>query len=228
MNSLSSAVRRFAYRIWRRQIRATLDRPDTFTLFGLDLVVTPGVLHPRHFASSQLMARHLMSLDLRDKAAADIGTGSGLLGLLAARGGAVVTASDINPAAVECAKANALRNGLGGRISVLASDVLDGLPADLQFDVMVTNPPFYPRSPENMPDHAFAAGVDNRFFTKLAEGLRGRMTRNGALLLIHSSDADFAPVSRMLRAQGMSERTVGEKKGFFETLTIKEFRAVAP
>ena len=84
------------------------------------------------------------------------------------------------------------------------------------------------RSPENMPDHAFAAGVDNRFFTKLAEGLQRRMTRNGVLLLIHSSDADFAPVSRMLMSEGMSERTVGEKKGFFETLTIKEFRAVVP
>lgn len=224
MNSLSSAVRRFAHRAWRRHIRATLDRPDACTLFGLDLVIIPGVLHPRHFASSRLMARHLMSLDLRDKTVADIGTGSGFLALLAARGEAMVTASDINPEAVGCAKANALRNGLGHRVGVLASDVFDGLPAGLRFDVVVTNPPFYPRSPENMPDVAFAAGVDNRFFTKLAEGLPQRMTRNGALLLVHSSDTDFAPVSRLLRAEGMSERTVGEKKGLFETLTIREFR----
>jgi release factor glutamine methyltransferase len=42
----------------------------------------------------------------------DMGTGSGVSALLAARRGAEVVAVDINLTAVECAKSNAERNGL--------------------------------------------------------------------------------------------------------------------
>ncbi len=227
MNALASRVRRVAYRVWHHYVRATLERPDACTLFDLNLVIAPGVLHPRHFASSRLMARHLMTLDLRDEIVADIGTGSGLLGLLAARAGAMVTATDVNPAAIECARANARHNGLGDRIHLIASDVFEMVPADRRFDLVVTNPPFYPRTPKSATDHAFAAGVDNGFFTKLARGLPGRLTRKGALLMIHSSDADFAPILEMLGREGFVQRVATENRGLFETLTIREFRAKA-
>lgn len=225
MNPLVSALRRVAYRVWHRRVRATLERPDACTLFGLELVIAPGVLHPVHFASSRLMAEHLLSLDLHDKTVADVGTGSGLLGLLAARAGATVTATDINPAAVECARGNSLRNRLDGRFSVVLSDVLEGVPADRRFDLVITNPPFYPRTPESISDHAFAAGVENGFFTKLTKALPGRITKGGALLLIQSSDTDFAPISRLFATKGMKERVVSEGRGIFETLTIREFRS---
>lgn len=227
MNPLVSVLRRAAHRVWHRRVRATLERPDDCALFGLDLLIEPGVLHPAHFASSRLMARHLLSRDLHGQTVADVGTGSGLLGLVAARAGASVTATDINPAAVECARANALRNRLDGRFKVVVSDVLDAVPADRRFDLVVTNPPFYPRAPESMPDHAFAAGVDHGFFTKLALGLPGRLTRNGALLLVHSSDEEFAPVALVLDRAGLAPRVVQESRGFFETLTIREFGVAA-
>ncbi len=225
MNLLSSAVRRVAYLVWRRRLRATFDRADACTAFGLDLVIDPGVLHPRHFASSRRLAQHLASLDLRGLSVLDIGAGSGLLALLAARAGAEVTAVDINPAAVACTKENARRNGLSSRVSALVADVFEGLPPGIRFDLVVTNPPFYPRDPEDLPDHAFAAGAENGFFTKLANGLPQRLARNGALMLIQSSDADFAPVSQVLAANGLTGRTLVVKRGFFETLTIREFRA---
>jgi methylase of polypeptide subunit release factors len=227
MNPLLSAVRRVAYRVWHRRVRATFERPDACTLFGLDLVIAPGVLHPRHFASSRLMARYLMSLDLRGRIVADVGTGSGLLGLLAARAGGVVTATDISPVAVECARSNALRNGLDERFRVVVSDVFEGVPTDRRFDLVLTNPPFYRRTPKSVPDRAFAAGVDNGFFSTLARDLPGRLTGNGALLMIHSSDADFAPLLEMLGRKGLAPRIVLESRGFFETLTIREFRAEA-
>ncbi|MBX7183870.1 MAG: 50S ribosomal protein L11 methyltransferase, partial [Vicinamibacteria bacterium] len=111
----TAAVRRAAHLVWRRRVRASLERPDACSLFGLDLVIEPGVLHPRHFASSRLLARHVLSLDLPDREIADVGTGSGLLALLAARSGARALALDINPEAVGCASRNARRNGLAER-----------------------------------------------------------------------------------------------------------------
>ncbi len=165
-----------------------------------------------------------MSLDLRGRELADLGTGSGLLALLAARSGALVTAVDINPVAAECASGNARRNGLDGRVDVVASDVFDQVDPGRRFDLVVTNPPFYPRAATSGADHAFAAGIGNGFFEKLAESLPGRLKDGGALLMIQSSDADFEPISRMFEGRGFSARVVGESRGFFETLTIREFR----
>lgn len=223
MKSPSFPLRRLAYRVWRSSIQAHLSRPDACTLFGLQLVVSPGVLHPRYFASSRLIAGHLLNLDLSGIAVADIGTGSGLLGLLAARAGAHVTATDINPAAVECAGRNAARNGVSDRMLVAQADVFDGLQGHATFQIIVTNPPFYPRHPENAADHAFASGVGHQFFTHLATELPSRLATDGRLLMVHSSDTDFEPISRILEGCGLKGRVVRTRRGLFETLTVREF-----
>ncbi|MEO8501695.1 MAG: HemK2/MTQ2 family protein methyltransferase [Vicinamibacteria bacterium] len=227
MNPLVAATRRVAHILWHFRVRASLSREDAFSGFGLDLVIAPGVLHPRHFASSRLLAEYLATVDLHGKRVADIGTGSGLLALLAARAGATVTAIDISPAAVRCATSNARRNELVERIDVIESDVFDRVPTALRYDVVVTNPPFYSRNAESPADHAFAAGGGNGFFAKLAESLPTRLAKGGVAVMIQSSDADFAPLARMFAAVGFEGRVVRERRGLFETLTIREFRATA-
>ena len=224
MNPLVAAARRMSYLAWHRRVRAGFERTDACRLLGLDLLIAPGVLHPRHFASSLLLARYLAGLSLRGASVADVGTGSGLLGLVAAREGATVVAVDIDPVAVACALGNARRNGLEERMSVLESDVFDRVSTGLRFDLVVTNPPFYPRAPERPLDRAFAAGAGNEFFSKLAESLPHRLADQGALVLIQSSDVDFAPIAGMLESRGLTERVVLERRGLFETLTIREFR----
>lgn len=225
MKSLVKAARRAAFLVWRLRLRASLHRTDKCRLAGLDLVIAPGVLHPAHFASSRILAERLSHLDLHGRSVVDLGTGSGLLALVAARGGARVLATDISGVAVECARANAQRNALSDRVSVLESDVWDNFPAGTLFDLVVTNPPFYPRAATSIADHAFASGDRHAFFSRLAHGLRPRLHPEGALLLIHSSDEDFAPIARILEDRGLRETAAEESRGLFETLTIREFRA---
>ena len=225
--SFTAAVRSAAHFVWRRRVRASLARPDACSLFGLDLVIEPGVLHPRHFVSSLFLARHVLSLDLHGREIADIGTGSGLLALLAARSGAYALALDISPAAVGCASANARRNGLAERVEVLESDVFDAIETGRRFDLVITNPPFYPRAAQEPSDHAFASGVDHAFFVKLAAGLPGRLKPNGRLLMIHTSDTDFAPIAQLFAARGLECRVLTRRRGLFETLTIRDFRRAA-
>ena len=227
MNALAS-LRRLAHAVWHRRARAAFERDDPCSLFGLDLRIAPGVLHPRHFLSSRLLARQVMSLKLRDKTVADVGTGSGILALVAARGGARVTAIDINPVATLCATGNAARNGLESRVNVVTSDIFDRVPPGLQFDVVVTNPPFHSREAVDAPDRAFAGGAGSGFFTRLLESLPARLSKDGVLLMIHSSDADFGPIARMIEAGGMRGRVVGRRRGLFETLTISEFGGPSP
>jgi release factor glutamine methyltransferase len=221
-----SALRRIAHFAWSLGVRRDLRRASRCTLYGLDLEVAPGVLHPRHFASSRFLADCLIARDLRNLRVADVGTGSGLLALLAARGGAQVTALDINPVAVECARANAARNQLSDSVTSTVSDLFDNVQPESRFDLIVSNPPFYPRSAETAPDHAFAAGFGHAFMSRLADALPSRLVDGGGLLIVHSSDTDFSPIAEALGRVGFGGRTVREHRGFFETLTVREFRPI--
>jgi release factor glutamine methyltransferase len=225
MNPIVAAARRFAYRVWYRRARAALERSDACSLFGLDLVIHRSVLHPAYFPSSRVLGAHVLTLDLQGKRVADLGTGSGVQALLAARAGARVTAIDVNRIAADCAAENARRNGLGDRVTTLVSDLFDAVPQTLRFDLVITNPPFYSRAARSPDDQAFAAGAGNKFFESLAESLPERLHARGALVMIQSSDADFEPIERMFAEKRFRGAVVREERSLFETLTVREFRA---
>src|SRR5205823_428054 len=88
---------------------------------GLELEIFPSVFHPRYFGSSSILAKFISSLPLREKTFLEIGSGSGLVAICAARAGARVTAVDINPEAVRCTTANAARNNV--RLDAHSGDV---------------------------------------------------------------------------------------------------------
>ncbi len=222
---LTSALRRAAFGLWHARIRSSLGRPDRVSLLGFDLVVAPGVLNPRHFRTSRVLAAYVAGLDLNNQRVADIGTGSGLAALAAARAGARVTAVDIDPVAVECASQNAARTGLAARIQVVRSNVWEAVDPTLRFDLVISNPPFYPRDAEGPQDQAFAAGADYSFFTRLADGLGHRLAAHGSLVLVHSSDVPIAEIAGRMRTVGLSLHPLRERRGFFETLSLNEFKA---
>ena len=93
-----------------------LDRRSTRSVqaAGFRLAIYPSVFHPKLFLTSEFFARFLLTIDLEGKQVADVGTGTGILALAAAREGAKSVALDINPMAVKAAADNARDNGLGG------------------------------------------------------------------------------------------------------------------
>ncbi len=81
----------------------------------------------------------------------DVGTGSGCLAVTLALElpGARVAATDLSPAALALAAANARALGAGARVSFLAADLAAGL--DLgAFDLVVSNPPYI--DPAELPE----------------------------------------------------------------------------
>ena len=73
----------------------------------------------------------------------DVGTGSGLLAMVAAKRGAKkVVALDINPSAIDIARKNSKLNGVEN-IRFVQGDIADEVHRG-KFDLIVTNPPFMP------------------------------------------------------------------------------------
>src|SRR5262249_34615352 len=114
------------------------DGPQTFEYLGLTLVVPPEVMpitRVSHTLGGAVLA------EVRDgERVLDMGTGGGVNGILAATKGATVIAVDINPYAVEAARANAERNGVADRMDVRDGDVYSTV--DGTFDLIVFDPPF--------------------------------------------------------------------------------------
>jgi release factor glutamine methyltransferase len=130
-----------------------------FLYHGCVFRVADGVQPPK--AGSLLFCRHL---DFRSgETVLEIGTGVGLAAVLAAREGCRVLATDVVPAAVECARANAVLNGVAERLEVRLGDCFE--PARRQtFDLICTSPPQMPTPPGRERDDPGAAadngGVD--------------------------------------------------------------------
>src|SRR5215212_5714115 len=108
--------------------RTARRRAKTVRAAGFRLAVRPSVFHPRFFLSSEIFAAFVGRLDLAGKSVADVGTGSGIIALAAARAGAArVVAIDINPDAARSAGENTRLNGLADRCTALCCNLLSAV-----------------------------------------------------------------------------------------------------
>ena len=193
---------------------------------GFELLVRPTVFHPTRYRSSEIFAEFVAGLDLAGKHVADVGTGSGILALAAARGGAAhVIALDINPNAARSASDNARRNGFGGRLSAVCSDLLAALAPRPLFDVIISNPPYFPGEPRDLADRAWAGGPNYRDVEPLFRQVRERLAPGGRMYLMVSSDSNLDLLGEFFRAAGLGHRLVQERGIVIESMLIFELWA---
>jgi release factor glutamine methyltransferase len=158
----------------------------------------------------------------------DVGTGSGLLGILAAAKGArEVVAIDINPHAIKCAKQNAHKNGVSNKMRFVQGDLFTPLTETALFDLILFNAPYLPS--EEGEDgtwlgRAWAGGatgreVIDRFIAQAPHHLR----RNGVIFLMQSNLATIRETIEKFAAQKMHAASVAHLDlPFFETLHLLE------
>jgi HemK-related putative methylase len=196
----------------RRYDRLVLEQVD-----GVPLLVLPQVFNPVLLRTGAFLARLIASRPrLDDLDVLDRGTGSGVGAVFAARQGARVVAVDINPAAVRCARINALLNRLDDRIEAREGDLFAPV-ASQAFDLVLFNPPFYRGAPAGDLDHAWR-GQD--VFERFAAGLGGVLKPGGRALVILSSDGDGHELLDLLRSAGFAIEVAARKDLVNEVLTV--------
>lgn len=153
---------------------------------------------------------HLLGEAIRSEARAgelvlDMGTGSGVNAVLAARNGARVVAVDINPEALEAARVNADRNGVGKLVDVRHSDVFSSVTES--FDLIVFDPPFRWFAPRSLFEAAMTDegyGAMTRFFRRALDHL----LPDGRMLIFFGTSGDLGYLRRLVAEEHFSVVTV--------------------
>src|SRR5437588_5471594 len=193
---------------------------------GFRLTVRPTVFHPKFFISSEKFAEFIDTLDLAGKRVAEIGTGTGILALAAARAGAqLVVATDINPNAALSANENARANGLGDRVTGVCTNLLSALAPRPLFDVILSSPPKHAGEPNNLADRGWHAGPAYRDVIALFDQARERLNPGGRIYLMVSSDTDLDLFASLIAKAGFGQRKVREYSLVVEPLIIYELQA---
>jgi release factor glutamine methyltransferase len=187
----------------------------------LKLLVPPSVFHPGIFVTSKIFANYLRCRDFRDKAVVEVGTGTGVLALSAARAGArKVLALDINPNAAAAATQNAATNGLAAIVEARTSNLFAAVARDELFDVIISSPPSFGGEPRDMSDRAWHAGEGYQDIHPLFRQAYQHLNPSGEMFLLLSSDTNIRLIESLAREAGFDWTLVARKSILVEAFLI--------
>lgn len=179
----------------------------------ISLKIPVGVFHPTLFLSTKFLFEFIDSQFIENLKALELGAGSGLLSIAMAKRGAVVTASDISEKACAAVQENGLINDVS--IEVIHSDLFDAF-EERKFDIIVINPPYYPRYPQNEAEKAWFCGENFEYFQKLFDQLKHFLADNGKAFMVLSEDCDILKISQLAAQFGYVWKQVAQKKSWGE------------
>ncbi|HEX3629825.1 MAG TPA: methyltransferase [Candidatus Dormibacteraeota bacterium] len=213
---MMSAERARRLRRWHLEADKELRRglPRRMLYLGLDLLVpetvfapsTNGLFHPLVRAEAKPSDRVL-----------DMGTGSGISAILAAATSSDVVAVDVNPRAVEAARANAARNGVADRITFRQSDVFNAV--DGSFDLIIFHPPYRWFKARDLLEISHTDqnyGALRRFMGEVPERLRPR----GRVLINFGTSGDIDYLYHLIDQAGLKNEVLASDEVVSEHLTV--------
>jgi len=176
---------------------------QTFDYLGISLLVPPEVMPIT--GVSHLLGEAVLA-EVRDgDRVLDMGTGSGVNAILAATKGAHALAVDINPVALEAARANAYRNGVGDRVEVRHSDVFSQVEG--AFDLIVFDPPFRWFRPRDLLESAMT-DEDYRAMTAFFRQASGHLAMGGRMLIFFGSSGDLGYLKGLITGAGFRAEVI--------------------
>jgi release factor glutamine methyltransferase len=173
--------------------------------YGLDFRVDRNVLMPRPETELLVESAIKLAQEHLTKKVADIGTGCGAIAISLAvhLPQATVYAIDISPAALEVARENCLRHGVGKRVVLRCGDLLE--PIDEPVDMIVANLPYVREA--DIPRHgplsyepalALNGGKDGLGKIKILCRQAVKKLNKGGFLLLETGEGQTEKVANIL------------------------------
>jgi len=155
-------------------------------------------------AATLLLARNLR--DVEGLSVLDLGTGSGILAILASKLGAKrVVATDISRRAVSAAIDNARLNGVDNiefRLGYLYEPVREEV-----FDLIICNPPMTP-SPRPLPRYTWGGSDGRRIIEPVIMGASSHLKDRGRLLIPVISLIGIGWAYRLMLSSGLKPKAI--------------------
>jgi len=192
---------------------------DNIDFGGLQIAYDERVLRPRTWTENQSRWAAELLPELPEGNVLELCSGAGQIGLLAiARSERRLICVDVNPAAAEFTRSNALAAGLQDRVEVRAGLVNEVLTDGERFPLIIADPPWVPRSetqrfPED-PLLAIDGGDDGLSVVReCVSAIAAHLADDGVALLQLGPGDQVEAVSRLLKN---TQLVAGETRAFGE------------
>jgi len=161
-----------------------------------------------------------------DDAVLDMGTGCGIIAVLAAEKAKSVVAVDINPYAIECAIKNAEMNGARERIEFRHGDLFQPIKPNERFSLILFNAPYLPSEPDEERSwigKAWAGGSNGRkVIDRFVMNAPNFLAAGGRIQLVQSSLSDVNRTIQMFSERSLQAMVVAQVKVAFERIVLVE------
>lgn len=191
---MSLRILKFLTPVLQPLYRKYLIRTRSYRFKNIRVRVRPGVFFPGFIFSTKIFLEYIEKMDLSGKTVLELGAGSGIISVLAALKGAEVTASEINPTAIQNIRENAEMNKV--KITTIESDLFEAIPSST-FDFIIIAPPYYPKDPRNYSEMAWFCGKNFEFFKRLFKQLTAFCQASTQVLMILSEDCDISGITEI-------------------------------
>ncbi|KAA0006187.1 MAG: methyltransferase [Thermoplasmata archaeon] len=181
--------------------------PKEVVIGDKNYIVSEKVFNPKRFYTSELM---LANMQIKEGSIVlDMGTGSGVLAIEAAKKASVVFAADISKEAIKIARENAELNGINN-IEFIQSDLFSSLP-HIKFDIILFNPPYLDLKPKSIFDYAIC-DYKKRTIKRFLKEAKDYLKEDGHIEIAYSSIADPYVVMEYAKNIGWKIEKIAEKK----------------
>jgi len=210
---MRTAIKNIVAHTYKPFLEKYLSKKRTYTYANIKLQIPPEVFHPGFFTSTQLLLQCIKKLTLRGKTFLELGAGNGLISIYAAKQDAKVTATDINPVAVEFLKINSGENNV--QLNIAQSDLFEDIRFQ-QFDIIAINPPYYKKDPQTLIDHAWYCGENGEFFFDLFGQLPKYTHKNSEVIMVLCDGCDIGMIKEAANQNGFKLSCVQIKQSLIE------------
>ncbi|NWG11857.1 methyltransferase [Candidatus Bathyarchaeota archaeon] len=159
----------------------------------------------------------------------DVGTGCGILGIIAAEKASNVFAIDVNPYAVRCAKKNAKLNNVSDKMFIVQCDLFAAMRTGQKFNSIFFNAPYLPSGDlknANWLERAWLGGVEGRqIIDRFICGSPKYLEENGCVFLMQSTLSGFSETLRKFEENDLKASIVARcDLPFFEAIALFKAR----
>lgn len=188
-------------------------------MFGLDLNLSSDVYTPRE--DTFLLIEVLKEELSKEDKVLDMGTGTGIVAMVAADRCKEVVGTDVNRKAVELARKNTSDNSIDN-VNFLHSNLFEEVEG--RFDLVAFNPPYLPGSEDERSmegsEQWFGGEDGSEAIDRFSEEVKDYLSEEGRIILLVSSLTGLGRTKELFAEEGFETKLQQEKKIPWEKLFV--------